>query len=83
MFHLTREADTHTNKPLQIIEAKREATSCHISETPAFAQMLREVHIIGQDLPIGTLLPFMLTNSSTWTMGYCSVAKKKEDIVSS
>ena len=38
MFHLTREADTHTNKPLLIIEVKREATSCHISETPAFPE---------------------------------------------
>ena len=61
MFHLTREYDTHTNKPLLIIEVKREETSCQISETPAFAQMLREVHIIGQHLPLDTLLPFILT----------------------
>ena len=72
MFYLTSKDDP---QPLLIIEVKREATSCHISTTPAFAQVLREVHIIGQDL---TLLPFMLTNSSTWTIGYCSVANQKK-----
>ena len=75
MFHVNCD---DTNKPLLIIEVKRVEVSCHIGRTRAFAQMLRELHILAEQLPVNTLLPFILTNSATWGMGYCRVAANKK-----
>ena len=74
MFHFTHSGN---KKPFLIVEVKQQDISCHIGPTKAFAQMLREVHILSEHLSQGASLSFILTNSFTWAiMGYCTVTKK-------
>ena len=75
MFHFTHSGN---NKPFLIVEVKRQDISCHIGATKSFAQMLREVHILSENLPLGASLPFILTNSFTWALGYCTVTKNRK-----
>ena len=60
------------------MEVKPQDISCHVGPTKAFAQMLREVHILSEPLSQGASLPFILTNSSTWAVGYCTVTKHRK-----
>ena len=75
MFHFTHNGN---KKPFLIVEVKRQDISCHIGPTKAFAQMLREVHILSEPLSPGASLPFILTNSFIWAMGFCTVKKNRK-----
>ena len=60
MFHVNRD---DTNTPLLIIEVKRLEVSCNIGPTRAFAQMLRELHILA-DKDLVALFKRFLTHTN-------------------
>ena len=61
--------------PLAFIEVKNSGKAVHLgAHTPEVAQTLREAHIIMAKLESWTPIPFILTNSFTWSFG---LAEKK------
>ncbi len=74
---------TSRNTPLLLIEVKELAiTTLLTAATQTTAQVLREVHIALDKVPIDVKLPFVLTNGAHWSFGIANRVGNKINVIS-